>query len=34
LIFGDTGKGNIEIKDNCKSIVGETQIFKRPIRIR
>ena len=34
LIFGDTGKDNIEIKDNCKSIIGETQIFKRPIRTR
>ncbi len=34
LMFGDDNKPSKVIEDNCKSIVGENQIFKRPIRIR
>ena len=34
LIFGNDNRPNVEIKDNCKSIIGETQIFKRPIKSR
>ena len=34
LIFGTDNRPNVEIKDNCKSIIGETQIFKRPIKLR
>jgi|DEB0MinimDraft_6_1074348.scaffolds.fasta_scaffold00755_13 hypothetical protein len=34
LLFGTDNKSNIIKEDKCMSIVGETQIFKRPIKIR
>jgi len=34
LVFGDDNKPSKFIDDKCKGYVGETQIFKRPIKIR
>lgn len=34
LVFGDDNKPSHLIEDKCKSIVGENQIFKRPIKLR
>ncbi len=34
LVFGDDNKPSKFIDDKCKGYVGETQIFKRPIKLR